>query len=320
MLTVKKFGGSSLADTNKLENAAKTVLAARDRGEATAVVVSAMGDETDRLISLARRLEDAPSARELDALMATGEARSAALLAIALNAAGARAVSFAGWQGGMYTDSAHGDARLELTFPGRLAAALHEGYIPVLTGFQGIDIHGDVTTLGRGGSDTSAVALAAALGADVCEIYTDVDGVYTADPRLVPTARRHEAIDPADMLRLARAGSQVLHARSVELAIEKAVPLRVLAAGGGEDGTWVRPIDPAARPAFAGVTRDAEGAFVTLVGRDCRSHTLPELAAMLTDAGVHVRGGRMGEGYASVRVDADQLTFALNKLHEYVFE
>lgn len=320
MLTVKKFGGSSLADVNKIKKAANTVLAAQNRGEKVAVVVSAMGDETDRLIDLARRIDPEVPPRELDALMATGEARSAALFAVALNAVGARAMSFAGWQGGMFTDSGHGDAHLELTFPGRIAAALHEGIIPVLTGFQGVDIRGDITTLGRGGSDTSAAALAAALGADMCEIYTDVDGVYTADPRLVPTAHRLNVIDAADMLGLSRAGSQVLHERSVELAIKKDVPLCVLSAVGGTGGTRVCKPGSIPRPPFAGVTRDAEGAFVTLVGRDCRSNTLPELACMLTDAGVHVRGGRMGEGYASVRVDPRQLIYALNKLHEYVFE
>lgn len=320
MLKVMKFGGSSLADVKKLTRAAKTVLAAREKGHDTAVVVSAMGEETDALLAMAHELMPNPPSRELDALLSTGEARSAALFALALESMGERAMSFAGWQGGMYTDSAHGNARLEFTYPGRIAAALHGGVIPVLTGFQGVDIRGDVTTLGRGGSDTSAVALASALGADSCEIYTDVAGIYTADPRLVPSARKLDKIDTRDMLRLAQSGSQVLHAPSVELCLEKTVPLVVLPTSGEGEGTAVLPLDAAARPAFAGVTRDESASLVTLAGRDCRSNTLPELASVLTEAGVHVRGGRMGEGYASVRVDAEQIIFALRVLHEYVFE
>lgn len=320
MLIVQKFGGSSLADVQRIKNAAKTVLAAHGAGHDVLVVVSAMGEETDSLVALAHELDAKPSPRELDALMSTGEGRSAALMAITLNGMGARAASFAGWQSGMFTDTEHGNAKLELTFPGRIAAALHDGVIPVAAGFQGVDIHGDITTLGRGGSDTSAAALADALGADRCEIYTDVSGIFTADPRLVPNAVRVAEIDPADMLLLARAGSQVLHARCVELAMERGVPLHILSSAGESGSSVVKALDAAHRPPFAGVTRDEESSFVTLVGRDCRSHTLPELAAMLTEAGVHVRGGRMGEGYAALRVDREQLIFALNKMHEYIFE
>ena len=320
MLTVKKFGGSSLADAEKLRRAADTVLSARHRGQNVAVVVSAMGDTTDELIALAHELNPDADARELDALMSTGENQSAALLAIALERAGARAISLAGWQAGVYTDDSHGGAALELTFPSRAAAAIKDGIIPVVAGFQGVDIHGDVTTLGRGGSDTSAVALAAALGADRCEIYTDVNGVYTADPRLVPGARRVNEIDFRDMLLLARAGSQVLHPDSVELAMRSGVELLVLSSAGEPGRTAVHMLDGARRPDFAGVTRSAEDQTVTLVGAGCRSHTLPELASALSAADIRVRGGRMGEGYASVRVDAEQLIFALQTLHRYVFE
>lgn len=320
MLIVQKFGGSSLADIEKLRRAAETVLAARQREQRVAVVVSAMGDETDALLRLAREIDPDASDRELDALLSTGEARSAALLAIMLQRMGAPAVSLTGWQGGMYTDAQHGNARLALTFPSRVAAALHMGKTPVITGFQGIDIHGDITTLGRGGSDTSAVALAAALGADRCEIYTDVDGIYTADPRLVPTARRLNEIDARDMLCLAQHGSQVLDARSVELALENAVPVYVLSCAGEDGCTAVKKLNDPQRPPYAGVTRDADAALVTVVGRDCHSHTLPELAGVLSDAGVRVRGGRMGVGYASVRVDEEQIIFALSVLHRYIFE
>ena len=220
----------------------------------------------------------------------------------------------------MYTDGSHGGAALALTFPSRAAAALKDGVIPVIAGFQGVDIHGDVTTLGRGGSDTSAVALAAALGAERCEIYTDVNGVYTADPRLVPGARRVNEIDFGDMLLLARAGSQVLHPGSVELAMKNNVELLVLSSAGEPGRTAVHRLDAARRPDFAGVTRSAEDSTVTLVGAACRSHTLPEIAAALSAANVRVRGGRMGAGYAGVKVDAEQLILALQTLHRYVFE
>ena len=320
MLIVQKFGGSSLADAEKLRRAAKTVLDARHRGHDVAVVVSAMGDTTDELIRLARELNPAPDARELDALMSTGENQSAALLSVALGSMGARSVSLAGWQAGMYTDGSHGGAALALTFPSRAAAALKDGVIPVIAGFQGVDIHGDVTTLGRGGSDTSAVALAAALGAERCEIYTDVNGVYTADPRLVPGARRVNEIDFGDMLLLARAGSQVLHPGSVELAMKNDVELLVLSSAGEPGRTAVHRLDAARRPDFAGVTRSAEDSTVTLVGAACRSHTLPEIAAALSAADIRVRGGRMGAGYAGVKVDAEQLILALQTLHRYVFE
>ena len=320
MLIVQKFGGSSLADAEKLRRAAKTVLDARHRGHDVAVVVSAMGDTTDELIRLARELNPAPDARELDALMSTGENQSAALLSVALGSMGARSVSLAGWQAGMYTDGSHGGAALALTFPSRAAAALKDGVIPVIAGFQGVDIHGDVTTLGRGGSDTSAVALAAALGAERCEIYTDVNGVYTADPRLVPGARRVNEIDFGDMLLLARAGSQVLHPGSVELAMKNNVELLVLSSAGEPGRTAVHRLDAARRPDFAGVTRSAEDSTVTLVGAACRSHTLPEIAAALSAANVRVRGGRMGAGYAGVKVDAEQMILALQTLHRYVFE
>lgn len=320
MLIVQKFGGSSLADAEKLRRAAKTVLDARHRGHDVAVVVSAMGDTTDELIRLARELNPAPDARELDALMSTGENQSAALLSVALGSMGARSVSLAGWQAGMYTDGSHGGAALALTFPSRAAAALKDGVIPVIAGFQGVDIHGDVTTLGRGGSDTSAVALAAALGAERCEIYTDVNGVYTADPRLVPGARRVNEIDFGDMLLLARAGSQVLHPGSVELAMKNDVELLVLSSAGEPGRTAVHRLDAARRPDFAGVTRSAEDSTVTLVGAACRSHTLPEIAAALSAANVRVRGGRMGAGYAGVKVDAEQMILALQTLHRYVFE
>lgn len=319
MLIVQKFGGSSLADIEKLRRAANIILAAQHREQAVAVVVSAMGDTTDTLYDLARSINPAASARELDALMSSGEQQSAALLALTLESMGARAVSLAGWQAGMYTDDVHGDAKLQLVFPSRAAAAIKAGYIPVVTGFQGIGARGDITTLGRGGSDTSAVALAAALGAARCEIYTDVSGIYTADPRLVPTARRLDEIDLHDMLLLARSGSQVLHAKSVELAIEQGVEITLLSSAGEPGYSIVRGIPAERRPVYAGVTRDSSCSLVTLVGRGCCSRTLPELAGLLSDAGISVRGGRMGEGFAGIKVDPAQLIHALNIIHDYYF-
>ena len=319
MLIVQKFGGSSLADVEKLRRAAGTILDARHREHDVVAVVSAMGGTTDELIETARAIDPNAGARELDALISTGENRSAALLAITLGSMGAPAQSFTGWQAGMYTDTHHSDAALTLTFPSRVAAALSAGVIPVVAGFQGVDVCGDVTTLGRGGSDTSAVALAAAMEAERCEIYTDVDGIYTADPRLVADARRLETVDTGDMLLLARAGSQVLHAKSVELAAENGVDIYILSSAGEPDGTAVRRMTAQERPAYAGVTRDARTGCVTLVGAQCCSHTLPELASVLSDAGVSVCGGRMGDGYASVKVDPAQLVFALQTVHRYIF-
>ena len=320
MLIVQKFGGSSLADAERLRRAAGICMAARNRGHSVVMVVSAMGDTTDGLIELAHTISSAPPARELDALMSTGEQRSAALMAITLESMGVSALSLTGWQAGMYTDGTHGDAALELTMPTRISAALRAGVTPVVAGFQGVDIRGDVTTLGRGGSDTSAVALSAALPAQRCEIYTDVNGIYTADPRLVGGARRLSEIDYGDMLLLARGGSQVLNARSVELAEAGGVDIYLLSSAGEPGYSVVRRLENERRPDFAGVTRDTARSCVTLVGKGCRSHTLPELAALLTDAGVSVRGGRMGAGYASVKTDPGQLSFALEKVHEYIFE
>lgn len=319
MLIVQKFGGSSLADIEKLRRAAKIVLAARHREQAVAVVVSAMGETTDTLLNLARAVNPAASARELDALMSSGEQQSAALLAMTLESMGAHAVSLAGWQAGMYTDDEYGDAKLQLIFPSRAAAALKAGFIPVETGFQGVNARGDVSTLGRGGSDTSAVALAAALGADRCEIYSDVNGIYTADPRLVPTARRLDEIDRRDMLLLSRSGSQVLHEKSVGLSIDYGMDITLLSSAGEPGYSVVRDIPDERRPLYAGVTRDLDCALVTLAGRGCCSRTLPELAGLLSDAGISVRGGRMGEGFAGIKVDPAQLIFALNIVHDYYF-
>ena len=237
MRMVQKFGGTSLADPRLLRRAAEIAAQAAREGQ-VAVVVSAQGDTTDRLIAQAAEVSPDPNARELDMLLSAGEQMSAALLAMTLAAHGTAARSLVGWQAGIHTDGGFGGARITDIDPGRVLAAMEHGVIPVVAGFQGVSA-GEITTLGRGGSDTTAVALAIALGADVCRIYTDVDGVYDRDPRRDPAARRYARIGYGDMLALARSGAQVLHPRCVELAREYALPLEVRSTFTDAPGTLV---------------------------------------------------------------------------------
>src|SRR5918996_6415010 len=224
---VKKFGGTSVGNIHRILEVAKQVAAARARGERVVVVVSAMAGETDRLVQLSYQVSDSPDEREFDLLLSTGEMVSSALLAIALNAMGYAAESFTGRQMGILTDSVHTRARIRKIDGERILHALEQGKIAVVAGFQGIDEREDMTTLGRGGSDTTAVALAAALGSEVCEIYTDVDGIFTADPRIVPDARGLHAVSYEEMLEMAASGARVLQLRSVEYARNHSVLLRV---------------------------------------------------------------------------------------------
>ena len=318
MLIVQKFGGSSLADVERLRRAAGICLEARRREHKVVVVVSAAGDTTDDLMELAHQINPQPPDRELDALMATGEQQSAALMAIMLESLGAAAQSFSGWQAGIITTPHHGDARIGLMLPDRLSKALDEGKIAVVAGFQGVTAQGEITTLGRGGSDTTAVALAAAIVADRCEIYTAVDGIYTADPRLVTGARLLREIDFRDMLVLARSGSQVLHAESVRLAMANHVQIQLLSSFESSPGSTVRFLEDGKRPDFAGVTRDAESCTVTAVGRAAGSHTLSELVLLLGRAGVPVLDGSVGEGCVSVKVAQAQLLPALELIHSAI--
>lgn len=320
MLIVQKFGGSSLADAARLRRAAGICAEARRRGNRLVVVVSAAGDSTDELLETAHRIMAHPPARELDALMATGEQQSAALMAIMLESLGLPARSFSGWQAGIHTDGVHGEAAIRAIDPSRLLAALDAGEIAVAAGFQGLSPQGDVTTLGRGGSDTTAVALAAALGADRCEIYTDVDGIYTADPRLLPDARLLREIDSRDMLRLAEGGSQVLHPGSVRLAMEKGLPLRLLSSFRAGEGSVVRSLSEAERPALAGVTRDGGRSAVTLVGKAADAALLARLAEQLEHSGIPVRGTEVGEGCVTLTVAPAQLLPALELCHRAVLE
>lgn len=242
MLIVQKFGGSSLADAKRIHRAAKRAIHASQGGNQVVVVVSAQGDTTDHLVSAAAAVSAAPSKRELDAYLAAGEQMSAGLMAMALESMGNRAVSLTGWQAGLLTDGVHTDARVLGLVKDRIHRELDAGRIVVVTGFQGINADEDVTTLGRGGSDTTAVALAAFLQADKCQIYTDVDGIYDRDPRIFPDAVRYDQIGYDEMLCLARQGAQVLHDRCVELAKEHGVQIQVLSSFRPGPGTIVKSL------------------------------------------------------------------------------
>ena len=318
MLIVQKFGGSSLADPVRLRRVAGICAEARKRGNQLVVVVSAAGDSTDALLETAHKIHPHPPLRELDALMATGEQRSAALMAIMLESLGHAARSFSGWQAGIHTDTRHGEAAILRIDPRRLLETLAEGKIAVVAGFQGVSPREDVTTLGRGGSDTTAVALAAALEAERCEIYTDVDGIYTADPRLLPDARLLREIDYRDMLRLARAGSQVLHPGSVRLAMDTGLPVHLLSSFRAGEGSLVRALSEAERPALVGVTRDEARSTVTVVGRAADSGLREELSRQLEQCGIPVRGSSEEEGCVTLTVAPAQLLPALELCHRAV--
>jgi aspartate kinase len=237
---VWKFGGTSVADHGRLRAVAERMVAAHRAGRGVVAVLSAMGHTTDELVAQAAQMTDRPPLRELDALISVGESISCALAAMAVTELGETAISLNGAQAGIHTDGQHGDARLRDIQPERIHQALDQGAIVLVTGFQGVSEHGDVTTLGRGGSDASAVALAAALGATQCEIFTDVPAIYTADPRLVPHAERRTSIRPEEMLEMAEAGSAVLQPRAVELAIAHQIDIHLRSSFSTEDGTWIR--------------------------------------------------------------------------------
>ncbi|MBE6981240.1 MAG: aspartate kinase [Ruminococcaceae bacterium] len=241
MLIVQKYGGTSLQDAERIQAAAKRVAGLAQQGARVIVVVSAQGDHTDRLIQSARQINPRGSRREMDACLATGEQLSAAFMAMAIGALGYPAVSLTGWQAGLKTDNNFGNARILSLDPARINRELDAGNVVVVTGFQGIDAGGNITTLGRGGSDTTAVALAAFLKADVCQIFTDVDGVYDRDPRKYPDATRFGRISYDKMLQLVENGAQVLHLPCVELAKAHKLTVEVLSAFTGEPGTLVGP-------------------------------------------------------------------------------
>jgi aspartate kinase len=269
-LIVQKFGGSSVADAESIKRVAKRIVATRKAGNDVVVAVSAMGDTTDELLDLAHEVSPLPDPRELDMLLTTGERISMALLAMAIKSMGVEALSFTGSQAGMITDSQHGSARIVDVTPVRVREALDKGAIAIVAGFQGFNRDSrDITTLGRGGSDTTAVALAAALEADVCEIYTDVDGVFSADPRVVKKARKLDRVSAEEMLELAASGAKVLHIRAIEFARRHGVTMHVRSSFTPNEGTWVispKEGEEVEEPIITGVAGDLSEAKITVVG------------------------------------------------------
>jgi aspartate kinase len=295
-LVVQKYGGSSVANADGIKRVAQRIVATRKAGHSVVVVVSAMGDTTDELHELAKRVSPLPPARELDMLLTAGERISMALLAMAIANLGLNARSFTGSQAGVITDSAHGKARIIDVTPGRIATALAEGSIPIVAGFQGVSQNGkDITTLGRGGSDTTAVALAAALAADVCEIYTDVDGVFTADPRIVPTARRIPAISYEEMMEMAACGAKVLQLRCVEYARRYDMPIHVRSSFSQRTGTWVSNAPQGGQeehgmeqPIISGVAHDRSEAKITVAGVPDVVGEAAKIFRVIADAGINI--------------------------------
>lgn len=266
-LIVQKFGGTSVADPERINHVADMVKATREAGNQVVVVVSAMSGETNRLLALAKAVNAKPDPRESDVLVATGEQVTIALLAMSLQARGCPARSYTGGQVAIQTDAVHGKARIEHIDDAAMRADLAKQRVVVVAGFQGVDASGNITTLGRGGSDTTAVALAVALKADECQIYTDVDGVYTADPRLVPDARRLERLTFEEMLEMASVGAKVLQIRSVEFASKYNVPLRVLSSFAPGPGTLITPEDRSMeQPLISGIAHTRDEAKLTVVG------------------------------------------------------
>ena len=292
-LIVQKYGGSSVADAEGMKRVANRIVAAKRDGNQVVVVVSAMGDTTDELIDLAKQITPIPSGRELDMLLTAGERISMALLAMAITNLGHEARSFTGSQAGVITTSAHGRARIIDVTPGRIQEALAEGAIAIVAGFQGISQDTkDVTTLGRGGSDTTAVALAAALEADVCEIYTDVDGVFSADPRVVPAARKLKTVTYEEMLELAASGAKVLHLRCVEYARRYDLPIHVRSSFTTNEGTWVVKDHPQGgemeQAIISGIAHDKSEAKITIVGVPDRTGVAARIFQSIADADINI--------------------------------
>lgn len=326
MLIVQKFGGSSVADSERIAHVAGLIAEEYNQGNELVVVLSAQGDTTDELIEKAREINPAPSKRELDALLSVGEQVSVSLMAMELEKMGLPTVSLTGWQAGIHTDNSHGSARIETVETGRIRAELDAGKIVIAAGFQGVSEAGDITTLGRGGSDTTAVAIAAALGAESCRIYTDVEGVFTADPRRVPSALKHKTIGYDEMLELANLGSQVLHSRSVELAMDRCVELEVLSSYVNRPGTIVgRPGAGAEKAKVTGITADRTGpdrAKVSIVGHGLTgpSGAAELMLQALHDAGIEAQPLPSREISFSALVPKDEANRAMRVIHKKLFE
>lgn len=290
-LIVQKYGGTSVGSAERIKNVAKRVAKARAEGHDLVVVVSAMSGETNRLVALAHEMQDIPDPRELDVVLSTGEQVTIGLLAMALKNIGVPAKSYTGWQVAVKTDNAHTKARIEEIDDAAMRADLKEGKVVIVAGFQGINEKGDISTLGRGGSDTSAVALAAALKADECQIYTDVDGVYTTDPRVVPEARRLETVTFEEMLELASLGSKVLQIRSVEFAGKYKVRLRVLSSlQEGGDGTLItfEEDNNMERAAVSGIAFDKNQARINVRGVPDKPGIAYQILGAVANANIEV--------------------------------
>ena len=331
-LVVAKFGGSSVADAERIKRVAERIVATRRDGNDVVVVVSAMGDTTDDLLDLAEQVSPVPPPRELDMLLTAGERISMALLAMAISTLGAHARSFTGSQAGVITDTKHGRARIIDVTPGRIRSALDEGAIAIVAGFQGVSQDTkDITTLGRGGSDTTAVALAAALEADVCEIYTDVDGVFSADPRIVPDAHRIDTISYEEMLEMAACGAKVLMLRCVEYARRYRVPVHVRSSYSNSPGTWVTEIPEAElmeQAIIRGVAHDTSEAKVTVLGCPDKPGVAAGVFRAVADADVNLdmivqvgsvaATGRTDISFTLPKSDGPTALAALEKVHEQI--
>jgi aspartate kinase len=331
-LVVQKYGGSSVADADGVKRVAQRIVATKKRGNDVVVVVSAMGDTTDELIDLAEQISPLPPGRELDMLLTAGERISMAVLAMAIANLGHEARSFTGSQAGVITDGSHGKARIIDVTPGRIRSALDQGSICIVAGFQGVSQGTkDITTLGRGGSDTTAVALAAALDADVCEIYSDVDGIFTADPRIVPTARRIPRISYEEMMEMAACGAKILHLRCVEYARRYNIPIHVRSSFSQKEGTWVVDSVDAdteggdmEQAIISGVAHDRSEAKITVVGVPDKVGEAATIFEVLSDAEINLdmivqnvsaaSTGRTDISFTLPRTDGQAAMTALNKI------
>ncbi|TMR24203.1 aspartate kinase [Nonomuraea turkmeniaca] len=336
-LVVQKYGGSSVADASCIKRVAQRIVATKKAGNDVAVIVSAMGDTTDELLDLAEQVSPLPPGRELDMLLTSGERISMALLAMAIANLGHEARSFTGSQAGVITNSTHGKARIIDVTPSRIQEAIDQGHIAIVAGFQGVSQDTkDITTLGRGGSDTTAVALAAALEADVCEIYTDVDGIFTTDPRIVPAARKIPRISYDEMMEMAACGSKILHLRCVEYARRFSLPIHVRSSFSTKEGTWV-VADPYTedsegtemeQPIISGVAHDRSEAKITVVGVPDKVGEAASIFKTLADAEINIdmivqnvsaaATGRTDISFTLPTADAQTALTALKKIQAQI--
>jgi aspartate kinase len=322
-LIVQKFGGSSVADARRLLNVADIVTKTYEQGNDVVVVVSAQGDTTDDLIKKAKEVNPRPSKREMDMLLSAGEQMSASLLAMTIEKLGFPVVSLLGWQAGFVTDSAYGSARIERVKPDRIKKELDKRNIVVVTGFQGVNRYNDMTTLGRGGSDTSAVAIAAVMHADLCQIYTDVEGVYTADPRKVKNAKKIDVISYDEMLELASLGAQVLNNRSVEMAKKYNIEMEVLSSLSRVPGTIVKEAKKMEKMLISGIAKDDKVARVSVIGVPDRPGLAFKVFSKLSANNINVdiilqSIGRNGTKDISFTVSQDNLAATMEILTPYV--